>query len=201
MPFDRPATLPSRPATIRVPARPARLTQQPQHAAPRPGHAWRAAALAVCAALLTACASAPPAAPSAGSALATASRWQGRLAMTVDSQPPERLAASFTLEGNAEQGALALFTPLGSTVAQAQWRPQGATLTQGGQVREFASLDELLTHFASAALPVQALFSWLQGQPHDAPGWQVDLSQHASGRITATRQYPLPSVDLRLILN
>jgi outer membrane lipoprotein LolB len=154
-------------------------------------------ALTGLAALLAACASAPK--PPADAAAATS--WQGRLAMTVDSQPPERMAASFTLQGSEQAGSLALFTPLGSTIARAEWNAEGATLTQGQNVRQFASLDEMLAQFASAALPVQALFDWLQGRPRDVPGWHVNLSGQDQGRISATRQYPQPTVDLRLILD
>ena len=156
---------------------------------------WRTwGALSLCVAL-GACSTLKP-----GPTPSAAGQWQGRMALTVDSQPPERMAAAFQLEGNAQTGTLALFSPLGSTLGQAAWTPAGATLTQGQSVQQFQSLDELLGHFA-AAIPVRALFDWLQGQPSDAPGWQVDLSQHANGRISAKREYPQPAVDLRLILN
>lgn len=172
------------------------------HTAIKKQNSWSARALALggLTALLlslSACTSAPRAVPDNPDIAS----WQGRLAMTVDSQPPERMAASFTLQGSEQAGSLALFTPLGSTIARAQWSAQGATLAQGQSVREFASLHDMLSHFASAALPVPAMFDWLQGIAHDAPGWHVDLSQKDQGRIFASRQYPKPAVDLRLILD
>ena len=127
--------------------------------------------------------------------------WQGRLSLTVDSAPPERMAAGFTLEGSVQTGSFRLFSPLGSTLGEARWDSAGATLTQGASVQQFDSLDALLTHFAQAAIPVRALFDWLQGRATEVPGWQVNLSQQAQGRIFATRQYPQPTADLRLILD
>ena len=131
----------------------------------------------------------------------SAGHWQGRLSLTVDSSPPERMAAGFTLEGSVQAGSFRLFSPLGSTLGEARWDSAGATLTQGQSVQQFESLDALLTHFAQAAIPVRAMFDWLQGRATDVPGWQVNLSQQAQGRISATRQYPQPAADLRLILD
>lgn len=159
----------------------------------------RGLAITGLAVLLAACASAPK--PPAAVDGQPPTAWQGRLAMTVDSQPPERMSASFTLQGSERAGSLDLFSPLGSTLARAEWGAQGATLTQGQDVRRFASLDAMLAQLASAALPVQALFDWLQGRPREVPGWHVDLSRQSDGRISATRQYPHPTVDLRLILD
>ena len=133
--------------------------------------------------------------------VSSAGNWQGRLSLTVDSAPPERMAAGFTLEGSVQAGSFRLFSPLGSTLGEARWDSGGASLTQGATVQQFDSLDALLTHFAQAAIPVRALFDWLQGRPTAVPGWQVNLSQQAQGRIFATRQYPQPTADLRLILD
>ena len=133
--------------------------------------------------------------------ISSAGNWQGRLSLTVDSTPPERMAAGFKLEGSVQSGSFRLFSPLGSTLGEARWDSSGATLTQGQKTQQFDSLDALLTHFAQAAIPVRALFDWLQGRATEVPGWQVNLSQQAQGRIFATRQYPQPTADLRLILD
>ena len=50
-----------------------------------------------------------------------------------------------------------------------------------------------------AALPVDALFQWLAGQPAAVPGWRADLSQVASGRLQAVRESPQPTADLRVV--
>ena len=145
---------------------------------------------------LSACTSLPQPSPPVSSD----GNWQGRLSLTVDSSPPERMAAGFSLTGNAQRGTLRLFSPLGSTLGEASWGPTGATLTQGQTAQQFESLDALLTHFAQAAIPVRALFDWLQGRATEVPGWHVDLSQQAQGRIVANRQYPQPHANLRWIL-
>ena len=97
--------------------------------------------------------------------VSSAGNWQGRLSLTVDSSPPERMAAGFTLEGSVQTGTFRLFSPLGSTLGEARWDSAGATLTQGSSVQQFDSLDALLTHFAQAAIPVRALFDWLKAVP------------------------------------
>lgn len=112
----------------------------------------------------------------------------------------QSFSASFQLQGSPAQGSLDVFNPLGSQIAQLQWQPGTAWLQQGDRVTQSDSLEALLRQSLGTALPVQALFSWLNGQPADAPGWQVDLSRHAQGRITAQRFQPLPQAILRVVL-
>lgn len=50
-------------------------------------------------------------------------QWQGRLSVTVQSDPPRNMSAGFSLEGDARQGELNLFSPLGTTLATLQWTP------------------------------------------------------------------------------
>jgi outer membrane lipoprotein LolB len=125
--------------------------------------------------------------------------WNGRLAVQVDSDPPQSFSAGFELLGQPLTGELQLNSPLGTTLATVVWSPTGAQLRQGGQVTRRASLDELTTELAGTALPVAALFDWLQGQPTPSNGWQADLSRHEQGRITARRLSPLPSAELRIV--
>jgi outer membrane lipoprotein LolB len=47
-------------------------------------------------------------------------------------------------------------------------------------------------------LPIAALFDWLQGRATEVPGWHVDLSQVAQGRLRAQRTSPPPAADLRV---
>lgn len=129
--------------------------------------------------------------------------WSGRLGLQVDdpTAQTQSFSASFQLQGSVQQGSLKLYSPLGSQVAQLEWVPGAAQLRQGNQVTDSTSLPELLQLSLGTALPVEALFSWLQGIPASTPGWQIDLSRHAQGRITAQRTAPLPQASLRVVLH
>lgn len=125
--------------------------------------------------------------------------WNGRLAIRVDSTPPQSFSAGFDLRGNPTQGQLQLTSPLGNTLASVAWTAAGAELRQGDQVTRRGSLDELTTELGGTALPVVALFDWLRGEPTEISGWQADLSRHAEGRVTARRLSPPPGAELRLV--
>lgn len=131
--------------------------------------------------------------------------WRGRLAVRVESgQPqsePQSFAAGFELTGNALAGELTLYTPLGQTAAALSWSSQTATLRSNGDVRHFESLDALIEQAVGTEIPVAALFAWLAGDNLVLAGWSADLSQHASGRITARRTQPAPVAELRLVLD
>lgn len=127
--------------------------------------------------------------------------WTGRIAITVDSAPVQRWNAGFELQGTQNTGVLHLFSPLGQTVASAQWTPLGARLQQNNTQRDYAHMTELTETLVGAALPLDNLFDWLQGKPTPADGWTVDTSGYAKGRIQAERLTPLPAVQLRLVLD
>ena len=145
--------------------------------------------------LLTACATpqAPVSAPGAD--------FSGRLAIQVLKVPPESLSASFELQGSAQSGQMLLLSPIGTTLARLQWQPEFARLEQGQQQIDSTSLQQLATQLTGTELPVLALFEWLAGRSAVAAGWQVDLSQHAQGRITAERRLPAPATVLRIALD
>jgi outer membrane lipoprotein LolB len=126
--------------------------------------------------------------------------WNGRLALKVDSTPPQSFTAGFDLHGTPQSGELLLATPLGSTLATITWGPDFAQMTQGNQVTRRNSLAELSADMGGTEVPVAALFSWLKGNPIPVDGWQADLSRHAEGRITAKRSSPLPEAELRLVV-
>jgi len=169
--------------------------------------AWRqrrhilAAGIALAAGMLVlgGCASAPPAAPSAA-AMASATRWSGRLSLRVDSTPPQQYSASFELSGNASAGELTLTSPFGQQLAQAQWRDGWAVLRRGDDERSYPDLDSLTTELTGTVLPIAALFEWLQGRPAPTEGWKVDLSQIGDGRLHAERHTPLPTATLRVVM-
>ncbi len=130
--------------------------------------------------------------------------WRGRLAVRLEADPPQSAAqsfgAEFELTGNAQAGELTLFTPLGTTAAALSWSAQTAILRSDGVIRHFESLDALIKQALGTEVPVTALFAWLAGDNMSAAGWRADLSQHASGRITAQRNAPAPLAELRLVL-
>lgn len=132
---------------------------------------------------------------------------QGRIAIRVDSEPPQSLSGAFTLNGNAQIGDLSLSTPLGSILAELSWTPQQAVLKASNKTRSFDSTDALMLQVTGTVLPLAALFDWLVGRNTLAAGWQVDLTQMnaANGpdsqRLIARRTDPLPTVELRVVLD
>ncbi len=157
----------------------------------------RACALGLIAALLgTGCATKP--APAAKDD--AQGPWSGRLALRLDSSPPQSFTAAFELKGHAQAGELALRTPLGNTAALLSWAPGRATVRSGSDLQEFDSLDALATHATGTSLPIAALFDWLTGVPTQAAGWSADLTELPAGRLQARRLEPQPTADLRLVL-
>jgi len=61
--------------------------------------------------LLSACATPGPSDPGVENS------WSGRLALRVDSNPPQAFSAGFDLRGGPDAGELLLNSPLGNTVA------------------------------------------------------------------------------------
>jgi outer membrane lipoprotein LolB len=127
--------------------------------------------------------------------------WAGRISLQLQSEPPQSFFAGFELKGQASNGELTLISPLGSILGIMRWSPTAAALEQGGKIKNFASTDELLLQTTGAAVPLPALFDWLAGINTAVPGWAADLSQQASGRITAKRTAPAPQADLRIVLD
>lgn len=111
------------------------------------------------------------------------------------------MTAAFMLRGDVREGELDLYSPLGTTLGALQWSPQSVQLTQSGSRHYFASLSELTEKTTGAALPIDALFQWLQGVQASAHGWQADLSSATQGVVTARRITPLPEVTLRIKLD
>jgi len=127
-----------------------------------------------------------------------ATAYSGRLSLRVDSEPVQTFAALFDLNGTAHTGALTLTTPIGSTLATMRWSPGEAVLKNGSDTRNFDSVAALIEAATGAAIPIDALFSWLAGHHEKVAGWQANLSQIDTGRLQATRTSPLPAIDLRI---
>lgn len=164
---------------------------------------WGAAAAAL---LLGACATvAPPPGPG-GEPLA------GRLSVRVDDDAARSFNAAFELLGSAERGSLALTTPLGTQVAQADWAAGQVRLRSRDGERLYPDLDSLAADALGERVPLAALFDWLRGRPwpgaasrSDAQGfeqlgWAVDLSRRGEGWIEARRSAP-PAVTVRAKLD
>ncbi len=137
----------------------------------------------------------PSVAPSDG---AERQHWSGRLSLKIAGAPAQGFSAGFELRGQAQAGELQLFSPFGQTLATATWQPQGATLRQGDRTLHYRDMATLTADLTGTPLPVAALFNWLRGQATPVEGWTVDLTEQASGRLSAQRNHPLPKAMLRL---
>ncbi|SFM89192.1 lipoprotein insertase outer membrane protein LolB [Variovorax sp. OV329] len=158
----------------------------------------RAALAASAAALLTllaGCAQVGSTAP----ADAATGHWSGRMSLRVDSAPPQSFSAFFDLRGNPRAGELQLTSPIGSTLGLARWTPREATLQTGSDIRQFDSAEAMIEAATGAAIPLDALFAWLDGRQQAVPGWRPDLSQVQAGRLQAVRESPTPTADLRIV--
>jgi outer membrane lipoprotein LolB len=111
------------------------------------------------------------------------------------------MSAGFSLEGDARQGELNLFSPLGTTLATLQWNPTTTQWLQGSQQRRYDSMAHLTEEVTGAALPMDAMFDWLQGKSTHSIGWQADLSSIHQGTLLAKRLSPEPLVVLRIKLD
>ena len=156
---------------------------------------------AAAALLATGCAAPGNGAPAAAGSGSPRTEWNGRLSLRVDSATPQNFAALFELRGSPRAGELILTSPIGSTLGVLRWSPGRATLQNGRDIHEFDSVDALSEAATGAAIPIEALFGWLQGRAQEASGWHANLSQVADGRLQATRQTPQPTAELRVIFD
>lgn len=137
----------------------------------------------------------------------TPQTYAGRISLVIDpeintSAAPQSFSGGFELRGNAEMGELDLLTPLGQIVMQLRWQPDSALILRGTERQIFANADDLIQRATGASLSLAQLFAWLRGEQlqSSAQAWQVDLENHANGRIIARRSVPTPAV-LRIALN
>ena len=130
---------------------------------------------------------------------AATGHWSGRMSLRVDSAPPQSFSAFFELRGNPRTGQLQLTSPIGSTLGVARWTPGEATLQSGSDIRQFDSAEAMIEAATGAAIPLDALFGWLDGRQQPVPGWRADLSQVSAGRLQAVRETPSPTADLRIV--
>lgn len=141
--------------------------------------------------------------------------WTGRISLLVKSEPEQFFSAGFELKGSPDRGELSLTSPLGNVLGQLRWSPGEAQFDsgsggkgssdniggKGGNGQRFDSVDALMIRTTGAAVPLPALFGWLQGDNFSVNGWSADLSRYSEGRIFATRIQPQPPVELRIVLD
>ena len=128
--------------------------------------------------------------------------WTGRISLHVKSEPEQTFSAGFELKGRSERGELTLISPLGNVLGVLRWSPGEAELDSGNQkIQRFDSVDALMAQATGAAVPLSALFAWLQGDNANVSGWSADLSRQSEGRISAKRTQPAPQADLRVVLD
>ena len=166
--------------------------------------ARRGAGMLIATLLIASCASNPAASLPQDLNLPTRQAWAGRISLQVQGTPdgvaPQSFSASFELSGQPEQGVLTLISPLGNVLGVLRWLPGEAVLDPGnGKLQRFLSVESFLAQNTGAAVPMTALFGWLQGNNTPVPGWTADLSRHSEGRITARRDQPTPQADLRVV--
>ncbi len=164
--------------------------------------------------LLGGCATTQPPAPLSGEA---GRARVGRLAVQVAGDSARSFSAAFELEGSAAQGQLTLFSPIGLPLGRAQWRPGEVQLDSGAQTQHFDHLDTMMEALVGEALPLAALFDWLEGRPWpdeasrplaeaDGPGfrqlgWKVSTGRLADGLLVAERRLPEPTLTVRIRLD
>ena len=128
--------------------------------------------------------------------------WTGRISLNIQSEPEQFFSAGFELKGKPDRGELTLIGPLGNVLGVLRWSPGEAELDSGNQkIQRFDSVDALMSQATGAAVPLSALFAWLQGDSANVSGWSADLSRHGEGRISAKRAQPTPRADLRVVLD
>lgn len=153
--------------------------------------------LVLCAGIVLSGCSTPNRHPSTNAPL----EWQGRISVQVLGHSPSSMSANFLLRGNTKNGELNLYSPLGTTIGVLTWTPQQVQLYDGNKQQYFNSLAELTEQTTGAALPIDAIFAWLQGHSNSTEGWQTDLSAASQGSVTARRIMPQPEVTLRIKLD
>ena len=139
--------------------------------------------------------------------------WAGRLALRIDGTQPQSVSARFELRGQPNGGRFGLVTPIGTQLMQADWSAQGARLRLPDGERLYPDMEALTRDSLGEALPVGALFDWLQGRPvagtaftatatgFAQSGWEVNTSEQSAGRIELARRAPAPIVTLRIIFD
>ena len=99
----------------------------------------------------------------------------------------EGAAASFDWTHEPGRDAIALATPMGTTLARLERDAGGATLVRPDRPPERASdVATLADRVLGMPLPVESLAWWIRGVPH--PGSAHAIERDAAGRASVLRQ-------------
>lgn len=150
----------------------------------RPPRSTRAFALAACALLVGACATLPAPAPIATPVVDAAFDVTGRLSARRGS---EGVAANFDWVHVPGRDAIALATPMGTTLARLDRDAAGASIERSdGSVERAVDATALAERALGFPLPVESLAWWLRAAPR--PGSPHAIEYDASGRAAVLRQ-------------
>lgn len=127
--------------------------------------------------------------------------WSGRLGLQLHSEPPQQWHALFELQGSAQAGEFKLLSPVGNILARLSWDEHEALLERGNEVQTAPTVQDLMQRLTRTAVPVGAMFDWLEGRAMAHAGWVPDLGHLAQGRISAKRVSPEPAALLRIVLD
>ena len=137
--------------------------------------------------LLGACQTAPSMKASSSAApYYKAISLSGRLSVSYQQQgKAQSLQGKFTWDQTVNTTSIALFTPLGQTIAQIMIEPDRAMLQQTGEALRIANdVNALISDALGWPLPVHGLKEWLQGFYTNSLGQQqVILRDAQSGFI------------------
>lgn len=140
-----------------------------------------------------------PAVPAASPA-PSMRQFAGRLALTIESDPTQHLAAEFELEGDEQTGELRLYGALVGLAAVLQWEPGRAVLIEGERRRVFQSVDWLIERVSGAPVPLSMVFALLNNQAIRSDDWWVEARNGPDDRIRAVRLQPMPRIELLMVL-
>ena len=126
--------------------------------------------------------------------------FEGRLSVTVQSEPMQYTSADFELDGDAESGEMKFYGPFGGLALVLQWEPGKAVLIEGDQRRTVPSLEWLMQRLTGASLPTPMMFDWLLGKPVTSNDWWIESRSPTSGRLRALRLQPLPRIEILIAL-
>lgn len=124
-----------------------------------------------------------------------------KLAAFAD-QSAKGLSLGFFFSGNTDTGQLDLMTLMGSQVAQVNWQPGEAWLTNDKGRQRYDNLEALSLAALGESLPLRSLIQWMQGQPDlDLPslpgpqantfiqaGWLIDTNELPEKKLHARRE-------------
>ena len=129
---------------------------------------------------------------------------QGQLSIklsTFADQSAKGISLGFFFSGNTDTGQLDLITLMGSQMAQVNWTPEAAWLTNDKGKHPYASLNDLSLAALGESLPLRPMVYWMQGQADPAldvivgaepgtftqAGWTIDTRQLSVKKLLAER--------------